>query len=321
VANTHAEFAQSGGVVAIAAGGEDLWRETSEYAAAYKTDALGNGKAVSTTVQRQDGSSPYSRAGLMVGDDLSKGSVANLAVTPDHGCMLTWDSDGNGQLDTFREVGGFTAPVHLRLAKDGDAVTGACSSDGKNWSIVGTATVPTAEVVDVGLFVSAVNRATRQETIATFSGLIPAANTSRDGSADPLQSLRKPVSALSSEPGRPPEAANDGSRANSTYWGGPLELGNTWWQVDLGTSYKVSRVNVRNYVDGTRYYTYRLEGSLDGQKWFTLGGRSGPRPADNAGDTALTHALARYVRVVGIGNTANGTFHLTEVSVYGITAS
>jgi alpha-N-acetylglucosaminidase len=26
---------------------------------------------------------------------------------------------------------------------------------------------------------------------------------------------------------------------------------------------------------------------------------------------------ARYVRVVGLGNTANATFHLTEVGVYG----
>lgn len=64
-------------------------------------------------------------------------------------------------------------------------------------------------------------------------------------------------------------------------------------------------------------YTYRLEGSLDGTHWFVLGGRTAEGPATNAGDTLNTEARARYIRVVGLTNTANGTFHLTEVSVYG----
>jgi alpha-N-acetylglucosaminidase len=96
-----------------------------------------------------------------------------------------------------------------------------------------------------------------------------------------------------------------------------MTYGQTWWRVDLGAVDDLSRVNVRNYVDGTRYYTYRLEGSVDGTHWFTIGGRSGPTPAADAGDTMNLEAKARYVRVVGLGNTANATFHLTEVSVYG----
>ncbi|MFE9658181.1 discoidin domain-containing protein [Micromonospora sp. NPDC006431] len=121
-----------------------------------------------------------------------------------------------------------------------------------------------------------------------------------------LQSLRKPVTALSSETGRPPEAANDGSRSNSPYWGGPLTFGPTWWRVGLGATCDVSRVNVRNYVDDTRYYTYRLEGSVDGVHWFILGGRSGPRPAD-AGDTMQTEAQASCIRVVVLRRTARST--------------
>jgi hypothetical protein len=74
-------------------------------------------------------------------------------------------------------------------------------------------------------------------------------------------------------------------------------------------------------VVGGGCYTYRLEGSVDGTHWYTLGGRGGPAPATDAGDTTNTEATARYVRVVGFGNTANGTFHLTEVSVYGTPVS
>lgn len=325
VAHTDAVFAQRGDEVSIAAGGDDMWGASNEYAAVFRQDALTDDKAVATKVVRQHSSSPYTRSGLVAGNDLSTaepGGYATVAVTPEHGCMFSWDSDADGRLDTYTEVGGFTPDVHVRLAKSGDRLTGSCSSDGTNWAVVGTGTVPdAAPAEDIGMFVSAVNRHTGQEAIATFAGgIVDSPATARDGSGDTLQSEHKPVTALSFENGRPPTAANDGSRANSPYWGGPLTLGSTWWQVDLGAVDDVSRVNVRNYVDGTRYYTYRLEGSADGVHWYTLGGRAGPSPATDAGDTTNTEARARYVRVVGLGNTANGTFHLTEVAVYGTPA-
>ncbi|MDL4816311.1 alpha-N-acetylglucosaminidase TIM-barrel domain-containing protein [Actinomadura opuntiae] len=326
-ASTTAAYAQKGDAIGLAAGGEDLWGDTNEFATVYSDGALTSGHAVSTKVTELDGASPWSRAGLVAANDLAKsgtGGYANIAVTPDHGCVFSYDSDGDGRLDQVSEVGGFTAgDVRVRLRRDGDRMSGSCSSDGENWNVVGSGTVPGAsDAQDVGMFVSAVNRHTAQEAIAFFGGGITASpGTARDGSGDVLQSLRKPVTALSSEPGRPPEAANDGSRANSPYWGGQLTYGENWWRVDLGAVNEVSRVNVRNYVDGTRYYTYRLEGSLDGAHWFTLGGRNGPRPANDTGDTMNTEAKARYIRVVGLGNTANFTFHLTEVSVYGTPAT
>ncbi|MEU9869388.1 alpha-N-acetylglucosaminidase TIM-barrel domain-containing protein [Actinomadura sp. NPDC048021] len=325
-ASTAAEFARSGDTVGIAAGGKDMWGDTNEFATVYEDDGLAPGHAVSTKVTELDGSSGWTRAGLVASDDLARtGSAgyAAIAVTPAHGCVFSYDADGDGRLDHYTEVGGFTAgEVRVRLRRDGDRMSGSCSSDGVNWAVVGSGTVPgSAGAQDVGMFVSAVNAHTAQEAIARFDGGIAASpDTSRNGSDDPLQSLRKPVTALSSEPGRPPEAANDGSRANSPYWGGQMTYGETWWRVDLGAVDDVSRVNVRNYVDGTRFYTYRLEGSLDGGHWFTLGGRNGPRPAADAGDTMATEARARYIRVVGSGNTANLTFHLTEVSVYGAPA-
>jgi alpha-N-acetylglucosaminidase len=233
--------------------------------------------------------------------------------------MFSWDSNGDGTVDTFEEVGGFAPEVHVRLAKDGEKLTGSCSSDGTNWAVVGAGTVPgAAQTQDVGVFVSAVNRHSGQEAIATFAGgIAEAADTSRDSSGDTVQSLNKPVTALSSESGHPATAANDGSRSNNPYWGGVLALGSTWWRVDVGAANDVSKINVRNYVSGGRVYTYRLEGSLDGSHWFTLGGRSAPKAATNAGDTTTTEAQARYVRVVGLTNTANSTFHLTEVTVWG----
>ncbi|MEV5749112.1 alpha-N-acetylglucosaminidase TIM-barrel domain-containing protein [Actinoallomurus sp. NPDC052308] len=324
-ASAPAEFARTGDTTGIAAGGKDMWGATNELATVYEGGGLTSGHAVSTKVTKLDGASPSTRAGLVVSNDLSRtGSAgyADIAVTPEHGCAFSYDADGDGSLDHMTEVGGFTAgEVYVRLRTDGGRVTGSCSSDDKNWTVIGSGTVAGASgTQDVGMFVSAVNAHTAQEAIALFAGgIADAPDGSRDGSGDVLQSLHKPVTALSSESGHPAEAANDGSRANSPYWGGPMTYGQTWWQVDLGAVDDVSRVNVRNYVDGTRYYTYRLEGSVDGTHWFTVGGRNGPGPATDAGDTMNTEAKARYVRVTGLGNTANATFHLTEVSVYGST--
>jgi len=308
-ASAPAEFARTGDTTGIAAGGRDVWGGTNELATVYDDGGLTSGHAVSTKVTKLDGASPWTHAGLVVSNDLSKtGSAgyADIAVTPEHGCVFSYDADGDGDLD-------------VRLRTDGGRVTGSCGSDDKNWAVIGSGTVAGAsDTQDVGMFVSAVNDHTSGEAIALFDGGIAASpGTSRDGSGDVLQSLHKPVTALSSESGHPPEAANDGSRANSPYWGGPMTYGQTWWHVDLGTVNDLSRVNIRDYVDGTRCYTYRLEGSIDGTHWFTIGGRSGPTPATDAGDTMNLEAKARYVRVVGLGNTANATFHLTEVSVYG----
>ncbi|MEU7858758.1 alpha-N-acetylglucosaminidase TIM-barrel domain-containing protein [Nonomuraea sp. NPDC049141] len=321
MSNTQAEFAPIDGGIAIAASGADLWRETNELATAYRKGALADGQQLASTVLRQDGSSDYTRAGLVVSNDLATpGSTgyANIAITPGHGCLFSWDSDGNGQLDSYTEVGGFSPPVRVRIGRSGDRLTGSCSSDGKNWSLIGSAGVPgTGATLDVGLFVSAANRNTGQQAVAMLTDPASTPSTARDSAQDTLQSLRKPVTALSWEQSRGPEHANDGNRANSPYFASQLTWDTTWWQVDLGTVNDISRVNVRNYVGGGRYYEYRLEGSLDGTTWYTLGGRRGTRATTDAGDTMTTEAKARYVRVVGTHNSANLSFHLTEVSVYG----
>ncbi|MEV0385459.1 alpha-N-acetylglucosaminidase TIM-barrel domain-containing protein [Nonomuraea sp. NPDC050643] len=321
MASTQAEFAPVSGGIAIAAGGADLWRATNELATAYRKDALAGGRQLTSTVLRQDGAADWTRTGLVVSDNLAAaGSTgyANIAVTPGRGCVFSWDSDSDGQLDSYTEVGGFAPPVRVRIGKSGDRLTGSCSSDGKNWSLVGSARVPGAEAtLDVGLFVSAANRHTGQEAIATLTDPVSAPSTARDSAGDTLRSLRRPVKALSWEPNRNPEHANDGDRDNSPYFAGQMDWDTTWWQVDLGAVNDLSRVTVRNYVGGERYYEYRLEGSLDGVTWYTLGGRRGTRAATDAGDTLTMEARARHVRVVGTYNSANLSFHLTEVSAYG----
>jgi alpha-N-acetylglucosaminidase len=328
VSYNNATFGQSNGRFSIAGDGADMWGTVNEFGAIYQPRALADGQAAVAKVLRQDNTSEYARAGLVVSNNLStqgSGGYANIAVTPGHGCMFSWDANGNGTLDTYGEVHGFGAGAYVRLSRYGNRFTGACSSDGANWTIAGTAVLPAvAATQDVGMFSSAVNLATRQSGIVTFTGFTIAPHADRDTSADTIRSLGRLVGALNDEPGNPPQAANDGSRANTPYWGGLLTWGGsaeqynrTWWQVDLGQLTNVSSINVRNYVDGTRFYTYQVLGSLDGTGWFVLGGKVDARPAADAGETFRVDAQARYVRIVGLSNSANSSFHLTEVGVYG----
>ncbi|HEY0693534.1 MAG TPA: hypothetical protein VGD71_31400, partial [Kribbella sp.] len=157
----------------------------------FDTNAFGSGIARHRSNTSRTLSS-YTRSGLVAGNDLAKrepGGFATIAVTPDHGCLFSRDSDADGKLDTFTEAGGFAPTVHVRLARSGTRLTGSCSSDGVNWTVVGAGTVPDAATTcDVELFVSAVNRHTGQEAIATFAGgITDTPSTARDGSGDTLR--------------------------------------------------------------------------------------------------------------------------------------
>ncbi|WP_328468761.1 alpha-N-acetylglucosaminidase TIM-barrel domain-containing protein [Streptomyces sp. NBC_00448] len=318
-ATTPLTVAQSGSTLALAGGGADQYKGSDEYGTVYRPGLLADRTSVTTQVRAQGDSAPYARAGLVISSDLAapgSGGYATLAVTPEHGCMLSWDSDGDGRLDHYLEDDGLTAPAYVRISRSGDTVTGACSTDGTNWAVVGSATVPgMSPAEDAGVDFSAVNQNTHQSGYAVFQGLTVSAYAPRDTSGDPVVSVGRPATALSSEAGSPPSAADDGDRTDKQYWGGVIGDAGTWWQVDLGSNQRLSSVNVRTYVDGKRYYTYLLEGSTDGTHWFSLGGKLSTAVAADSGDSYATDAQARYVRVVGLSNSANGTFHLSEVTV------
>lgn len=317
VSRNTAGFAHAPDGFVIAGGGADLWQGRNEFGAIYRKQALADGQAAVTRVTAQENTGPYARAGLIASNDLAgglSGGYANIAVSPAHGCIFSWDSDHNGSLDKHAEAGGFAPGVYVRLGRNGDQISGSCSTDGKNWTVVGVATVPGgAAAEDVGMFMSAVSA--DRTGIAKFSGIDIGPYAPLPTTPTAVVSLKKPVIALSEEPGNPAAAANDGSRSNYPYWGSRMESDGTWWQVDLGAVTDVSSVNVRNYVDGRRFYTYQVLGSVDGRTYFVIGGKDSGDPATDAGETFRTEAQARYVKVIGLGNSANSSFHLTEVTV------
>ena len=96
---------------------------------------------------------------------------ANIAVTPDNGCVFSSDTNGDGRLDRTAQQPG-KAPLWVRLARVGDTVTGSCSPDGTTWTVAGSVAVPAGSALDAGLFMSAANGWTGARGAVEFDGFL-----------------------------------------------------------------------------------------------------------------------------------------------------
>ena len=98
------------------------------------------------------GLQPWSKAGIIIKENTSQGSAyAAMMVTGSHGVRMQWDYVN----DTPGLAGSVSAssPRWLRLARDGDTITGYDSADGTHWTPAGTATLPgLTSTVQAGLF-------------------------------------------------------------------------------------------------------------------------------------------------------------------------
>ncbi|WP_309030691.1 alpha-N-acetylglucosaminidase [Streptomyces alfalfae] len=170
-----AVFGELDGRHAINGGGADLWKGTTEFGTLYRENALKDGVSVVVRVDSQEVTGPWARAGLIARNSLgapgSRGFV-DLAVTPANGVVLSYDTNGDGTVDTYQRLTGIKAPVLLRLTRHGGSVTGACSTDaGASWRDVATVALTGAEAaLDVGFFMSATHGGDGTRGTVEFSG-------------------------------------------------------------------------------------------------------------------------------------------------------
>ncbi|MET9659479.1 alpha-N-acetylglucosaminidase TIM-barrel domain-containing protein [Streptomyces sp. NPDC006510] len=170
-----AVFGELDGRFAINGAGQDLWKGTSQFGTAYREGAWSDGSEVIVRVDAQENTGGWARSGIVVRNGLATPGSAgflNLAVTPSNGVVLSYDTNGDGTLDTYRRITGIKAPVLLRLTRAGDGCTGSCSTDGgATWRAVATTALPgTAAAQDVGIFMSATNGGSGLRGTVEFSG-------------------------------------------------------------------------------------------------------------------------------------------------------
>ncbi|WP_425256418.1 alpha-N-acetylglucosaminidase TIM-barrel domain-containing protein [Pseudarthrobacter sp. J47] len=236
VSFNNAQFAQRGDDYAIVGAGADLWSSTKQFGSIYRTDALTSGNQATTQVTAQDNTGPWARAGLIVRDDManqeSRGFL-NLALTPEHGCVLTWDSNNDGRLDSVSENTAFVGKAHLRITRNGNVYNGECSVDGSTWEPVGSATVASAAASDVGLFmVAAGGTATGVAQFHGF-GIAPATSVPTPGAGTHYLS-DLPFATATGGHGPWERDMHNGETAARD--GGPIVLSGTTYAKGLGTN-------------------------------------------------------------------------------------
>jgi chitodextrinase len=144
------------------------------------------------------------------------------------------------------------------------------------------------------------------------------ATTSSGGTTDAKFSIPGSSVTASTSDTNVPANAVDGSL--STRWSG--EGDGAWIQFDLGSNKKVAYVNVAFYSGSTRTSTFDIQTSTDGTSFTTV--QSGLTSALNDNLQTFDFAdvdPARYVRLVGHGNTSNDWNSYTEVEVWGTDSS
>ncbi len=138
------------GVFTLSGSGNDIWGTTDQLRYVYRNLA-GNGSVVAR-ISSQDNTDSWAKSGVMIKEStIALSTYAMLAATPGNG--LAFQSNFN-----FNQSGGtFTSPVWLKLTRVGNVITSYKSTDGVNWTQVGTRTVAMNTNVTIGLFVTAHN--------------------------------------------------------------------------------------------------------------------------------------------------------------------
>ena len=125
---------------------------------------------------------------------------------------------------------------------------------------------------------------------------------------------------VSSSSGAVEGKINDGDR--TTYWDAGKYADQPWIIVDLQGLYKLDELNVVTYWMRTdnRYYHYDLYVSTDGENFEKIAAKDWDTPETVFGETfdlREQEVYATHVKLVGLYDSANSSFHLNELRVYG----
>ncbi|MBI5382787.1 MAG: phosphodiester glycosidase family protein [Opitutae bacterium] len=134
-----------------------------------------------------------------------------------------------------------------------------------------------------------------------------------------LSKLNVPAASVTASdfyPGSPPSYTVDGAISSTQYWASQGD--GKWIQYDLGSAKRVAYLKIAWIQGNARVETFDVQVSSNGTTWtnkLTGAKSSGYTTALEAYNFA--DVTARYVRIVGHGNTANTWNSIAETEIWG----
>jgi regulation of enolase protein 1 (concanavalin A-like superfamily) len=235
----------STGVFTVQGAGSNIWGTSDGFHYVYQT-LTGDGQIVARVTGLQN-TSPYAKAGVMIRRSTSAGSAhVVLDARPNGAGLELMTRASNGGETSY--LGGATAgtPIWLRLTRAGASVTGATSTNGSTWTTIGTATLPSGNVL-VGLVVS--SQDTTRLNTATFDSVEVSSSTPPEplGTDVVIHAHRIPASALhgawsaAPDPTSPASiklvTTNTGFAATNSPAPGPVHYVDVSFDADAGVPY------------------------------------------------------------------------------------
>jgi hypothetical protein len=153
--------------------GNDIWNNADEFTYVYKsfTDPNAN-KTFSAKIVSQQRTSGWAKAGIMIrmGTNADSRHISILA-TPDNGVQWTYRTTNGGATVHPAVTGNWIkAPVYVRIVKTGGRYAGSYSTNGTNWSPLGSAVdLSTSSPYYAGMAVSSNNPAMSSVSFNTVS--------------------------------------------------------------------------------------------------------------------------------------------------------
>ena len=139
----------SSGVFNTTASGNDIWSTADNFHFVYQP--LNGDGVITARINALSPVNPWAKAGVMVRESLAAGAKnAYTAITVANGATFQRRNTA-GDITVSTKQASITTPYWVRLARNGNTLTGYISPDGSNWTLLGSDTVAMTSTVLVGL--------------------------------------------------------------------------------------------------------------------------------------------------------------------------
>ena len=159
---------ESGGVFTLAGSGAGFANGSDQAHFIWQT-LSGDGEVKVRLSSMSGGDATNATAGVMIRESTLAGSRFAFCGRKGDGSMQFIRRLSSGGNITSTSNGTNSAPVWVRLVRTGNTITASKSTDGTNWTTVGTDTVNMASQISIGVLVSSGNNSS--STTATFDNV------------------------------------------------------------------------------------------------------------------------------------------------------